>query len=290
MPIVNLNEMIKKAHNGKYAIPHFNVNNLEQIRAVLQGAQLENSPVIVAVSRGAAKYMGSFKVAANLTKNLVQDLKITIPVAIHVDHGDYDDCMKGIEAGFTSVMFDGSALSFEENLKKSKEIREITLQKDISLEVEVGIIGGKEEHVEGGDGELADIEECKKMQEIKPNILAAGIGNIHGSYPETWKGLNFDRLDEIQEATRQTLPLVLHGGSGIPKEQVKKAISLGVAKLNIGTQLQIVGSDAISEYIKSDKFSQKSGKDVRKLNLPSIAAMEKFVAEMISFCGSKEKA
>lgn len=288
MVLVSAKEMIEKAHEGHYAIPAFNTNNLEWTKCILQACEEMKSPVIIQSSEGAAKYMGSFKMVADLVKDLHDAMGITIPVALHLDHGTYEGAQKCIEDGFTSVMFDGSHYDFEENLQKSKEIIELAHAKGISVECEVGGIGGTEDGVTS-NGELADPEECKKIAELGVDFLAAGIGNIHGKYPENWAGLNFDRLNEINEAVNGK-PLVLHGGSGIPFDQVAKAISMGVSKINVNTELQLVFAEATRKYIEEGKDLEGKGYDPRKLLKPGCDAVIAKAKELIKAFGSDNKA
>lgn len=288
MKLVSATEMLKKARDGKYAVAAININNLEWTRAILETAQEENSPIILGVSEGAAKYMGGFKVAANMVNALIETLNITVPVALHLDHGSYNGCLGCIEAGFSSVMFDGSHSPLEENLRQTREMVEIAHSKGISIEAEVGTIGGEEDGIVGS-GELADPNECRMLAECGIDFLAAGIGNIHGKYPENWAGLNFERLQEVKEAALN-LPLVLHGGTGIPEEQIRKAISLGVAKINVNTELQIVFAEATRKYIEEGKDLEGKGFDPRKLLKPGFDAMKDIVRTKIRMFGSNNKA
>ena len=261
--LVSATEMINKAHEGHYAIPQYNINNMEWIIAILKGCQATNSPVILGVSEGAGKYMQGYKNVVGMVKNIHDKLGITVPVAIHLDHGSYQGAIDCIEAGFTSVMFDGSHFDFDENVAKSKEIIALAHSKGISVECEVGGIGGEEDGVVSS-GELADPEECGAVAGLGVDFLAAGIGNIHGKYPANWAGLSFDQLEKIQASTNGK-PLVLHGGSGIPVEQVKKAISLGVSKVNVNTELQLEFAAATRKYIEEGKDQIGKGYDPRKL-------------------------
>ena len=288
MAIVSAAEMLKKAHSGHYAVGAFNTNNLEWTKAILLAAEETKSPVIIGVSEGAAKYMCGFKSVAEMIKNLHDALKITVPVAIHLDHGTYDGSKQAIEAGFTSVMFDGSHYDFEENLQKSKEIIEFAHKKNISVECEVGGIGGEEDGVTSL-GELANPDECKTIADLGVDFLAAGIGNIHGKYPSDWAGLSFNVLEDIDKKTGDT-PLVLHGGSGIPLDQVKRAITLGVSKINVNTELKLVFAKATREYILADKDLQGKGYDPRKLLAPGSEAIKSKVASMMNDFGSTNKA
>ena len=289
MPLVSATKMINDAHKGHYAICAFNINNLEWTKSILEACEKAKAPVILEVSEGANKYMCGFKTVANMVKNIVEFLGITIPVALHLDHGTYEGAKAAIEAGYTSVMFDGSHYPFEENLEKSKEIIALAHSKGISVECEVGGIGGTEDGVTS-NGELADPEECATIAGLGVDFLAAGIGNIHGPYPEDWAGLNFDRLAEIQKATNGK-PLVLHGGSGIPQEQVKKAISLGVSKVNVNTELQLEFAAATRKYIEAGKDQAGKGYDPRKLLKPGTDAIQAKVEDMVTnFFGSAGKA
>lgn len=286
--LVSATEMLKKAHEGHYAVAQFNINNLEWTKSVLKACEEMQSPVILGVSEGAAKYMCGFKTVAAMVKEIHDQMGITVPVALHLDHGSYDGAKACIEAGFTSVMFDGSHYSIEENIEKSKEIIEYAHSKGISVECEVGGIGGEEDGVTSM-GEVADPEECRKINELGVDFLAAGIGNIHGKYPENWAGLNFDALAKIQEATNGR-PLVLHGGSGIPKDQVKKAISLGVSKINVNTELQLEFAAATRKYIEEGKDLQGKGYDPRKLLAPGAEAIVNKCKAMVEEFGSAHKA
>ena len=286
--LVNASEMLKKAKAGHYAVGQFNINNLEWTKAILLTAQELNSPVILGVSEGAGKYMCGFKNVVAMVKEIHDYLGITVPVALHLDHGSYEGAKACIEAGFTSVMFDGSHYAFEENLEKSKEMIELAHSKGISIECEVGGIGGEEDGVTSM-GELADPAECATIANLGVDFLAAGIGNIHGKYPADWAGLNFDRLGEIQESTNGK-PLVLHGGSGIPAEQVAKAISLGVSKINVNTELQLEFAAATRKYIEAGKDLEGKGYDPRKLLKPGADAIQAKVVAMMEQFGSAGKA
>lgn len=288
MGLVSAKEMLEKAHEGHYAVGQFNINNLEWTREILLAAQEANSPVILGVSEGAAKYMTGFKTVSAMVSAMVDSLGITVPVALHLDHGTFEGAKAAIDAGFSSIMFDGSHYPFEENLEKSKEIIEICHSKGISVECEVGAIGGEEDGVVGG-GEVADPQECKTIAELGVDMLAAGIGNIHGKYPENWKGLNFDVLKEIQNVTNGK-PLVLHGGSGIPQEQILKAISMGVSKINVNTELQLEFAAATRKYVEEGKDLEGKGYDPRKLLAPGCAAIRAKVKEMMKEFGSVDKA
>ncbi|EUJ42012.1 class II fructose-bisphosphate aldolase [Brochothrix campestris] len=288
MALVSAEQMLKDARAAQYAVGAFNTNNLEWTKAILAGAQASNSPVMIQTSMGAAKYMGGYKVCVDLVKNLIDSMGITVPVALHLDHGDYADALECIEVGYTSVMFDGSHLPFEENLEKAKEVVAKAHAKGVSVECEVGSIGGEEDGVIG-TGELASPEECKVIADLGIDFLAAGIGNIHGSYPANWTGLSFDTLGAIADIT-DGIPLVLHGGSGIPVEQVKKAISLGVSKINVNTECQEVFAAATRKYIEEGKDLEGKGFDPRKLLAPGTTAVTELVKQRIEWFGSKGKA
>lgn len=288
MVLVPAKDMLVKAKNGGYAVAQFNINNLEWTKAILEACQEANSPVILGVSEGAAKYMTGFKTVAAMVDAMVDSMKITVPVALHLDHGSYQGTQDAIAAGFSSVMFDGSHYPFEENIEKSKEMIALAHSKGISIECEVGSIGGEEDGVIGA-GELADPKECQTMAELGIDFLAAGIGNIHGKYPENWAGLSFTTLEAIANATNG-MPLVLHGGTGIPADQIKKAISLGVSKINVNTELQLVFSQATREYIEAGKDLQGKGFDPRKLLAPGFDAIKAMVNEKIDIFGSRNKA
>ncbi|MCI8922146.1 class II fructose-1,6-bisphosphate aldolase [Oscillospiraceae bacterium 21-37] len=288
MSLVSAKEMLQKAKAGKYAVGQFNINNLEWTKAVLLTAQECNSPVILGVSEGAGKYMCGYNTVVGMVKGMMETLGITVPVALHLDHGSYEGALKCIEAGFSSVMFDGSHYPIDENIEKTKEIIRIAGEKGISVEAEVGSIGGEEDGVVGG-GEVADPDECKMIADLGVDMLAAGIGNIHGVYPENWQGLNFDVLAQIQEKTG-TMPLVLHGGTGIPEEMVKKAISLGVSKVNVNTECQLSFAAATRKYIEEGKDKQGKGFDPRKLLAPGTEAIKATVKEKMELFGSVGKA
>ena len=288
MALVSATEMLNKAHEGHYAVGAFNINNMEWTKAILLAAEEAKSPVMLGVSEGAAKYMCGFKTVVAMVKEIHDNLGITVPVALHLDHGSYDGAKACIEAGFTSVMFDGSHYAFEENLEKSKEMIELAHSKGLSIECEVGGIGGEEDGVTSM-GELADPQECKTIAELGVDFLAAGIGNIHGKYPADWAGLNFERLGEIQNVTNGK-PLVLHGGSGIPADQIAKAISLGVSKINVNTELQLVFAAATREYIEAGKDTEGKGYDPRKLLKPGADAIKAKVIAMMEEFGSAGKA
>jgi len=286
--LVSAKEMLQKARDEKYAVGQFNINNLEWTKAVLLTAEENNSPVILGVSEGAGKYMGGYKTVVGMVKGMIEGLNITVPVAIHLDHGSYDGALKSIEAGFTSVMFDGSHYSIEENVAKTKEIVDLAHSKGISVEAEVGSIGGEEDGVVG-TGEVADPAECKMIADLGIDMLAAGIGNIHGKYPENWAGLSFDTLEAINNATG-TMPLVLHGGTGIPADMIQKAISLGVSKINVNTECQLSFAAATREYIEAGKDLQGKGFDPRKLLAPGFEAIKATVKEKMELFGSINKA
>ena len=288
MVLVSAKEMIEKAHEGHYAIGAFNINNMEWTKAILAACQQANSPVILQVSEGAAKYMCGFKQCADMVKNIHDHMGITVPVALHLDHGTFEGAKACIEAGFTSVMFDGTHYDFAENLEKSKEIIKLAHSQGVSVECEVGGIGGTEDGVTS-NGELADPKECAEIASLGVDFLAAGIGNIHGVYPADWAGLNFERLSEIDAAVNGK-PLVLHGGSGIPFDQVHKAITMGVSKINVNTDLQIVFAKATREYIEAGKDQQGKGFDPRKLLKPGADAIVAKVIEMVNQFGSADKA
>ena len=288
MALVSAKDMIEKAHAGHYAVGAFNINNMEWTKAILLAAEEAKSPVMLGVSEGAGKYMCGFKNVVAMVKEIHDYLGITVPVALHLDHGSYEGAKACIEAGFTSVMFDGSHYAFEENLEKSKEMIELAHSKGISIECEVGGIGGEEDGVTSM-GELADPAECATIANLGVDFLAAGIGNIHGKYPADWAGLNFDRLGEIQESTNGK-PLVLHGGSGIPAEQVAKAISLGVSKINVNTELQLEFAAATRKYIEAGKDLEGKGYDPRKLLKPGADAIQAKVVAMMEQFGSAGKA
>ena len=288
MVLVSATEMIKKAHEGHYAVGAFNINNMEWIKSILAAAEEAKSPVMLGVSEGAGKYMAGYKNVVAMVKEIHDSMGITVPVALHLDHGSYEGAKACIEAGFTSVMFYGSHYDFEENVAKSKEILALAHSKGISVECEVGGIGGTEDGVTS-NGELADPQECATIAGLGVDFLAAGIGNIHGKYPADWKGLNFDRLAEIQASTNGK-PLVLHGGSGIPADQIAKAISLGVSKINVNTELQLVFADATRKYIEAGKDLEGKGYDPRKLLAPGAKAITEKVIAMMNQFGSANKA
>ena len=288
MGLVSAKEMLQKAKAGHYAVGQFNINNLEWTKAILEVAQEKKSPVILGVSEGAGKYMGGYKTVVGMVNGLIDELNITVPVALHLDHGSYEACYKCIKAGFSSVMFDGSHLPFDENLAKTTELVHVTSQLGLSLEAEVGSIGGEEDGVIG-QGECADPMECKTIADLGVSMLAAGIGNIHGKYPENWAGLSFETLDAIQAQTGD-MPLVLHGGTGIPADQVKKAISLGVAKVNVNTECQLCFQAEVRKYIEAGKDLEGKGFDPRKLLAPGVAGIKAVVVEKMELFGSVGKA
>ena len=286
--LVSAKEMLTKAKAGKYAVGQFNINNLEWTKAILLTAQELNSPVILGVSEGAGKYMAGYKTIVGMVNGMLEELKITVPVALHLDHGSYEACYKCIEAGFSSVMFDGSHYPIEENVAKTTELIGVCNEKGLSLEAEVGSIGGEEDGVVGM-GECADPDECKMIADLGVTMLAAGIGNIHGKYPANWQGLSFDTLDAIQQKTGE-MPLVLHGGTGIPADMIKKAISLGVAKINVNTECQLSFAAATRKYIEEGKDLQGKGFDPRKILAPGFEAIKATVKEKMELFGSVGKA
>ena len=286
--LVSAKEMLDKAKAGHYAVGQFNINNLEWTKAILLTAQENNSPVILGVSEGAGKYMAGYKTVVGMVNGMLEELNITVPVALHLDHGSYEACYKCIDAGFSSVMFDGSHYPIEENVAKTKELVKVCNDKGLSVEAEVGAIGGEEDGVVGM-GECADPEECKAIADLGVSMLAAGIGNIHGKYPENWAGLSFETLDAIQKLTGD-MPLVLHGGTGIPDEMIKKAISLGVAKINVNTECQIVFAEATRKYIEEGKDLVGKGFDPRKVLAPGFEAIKAKVKEKMEIFGSIDKA
>ena len=286
--LVSAKEMLTKAKQGKYAVGQFNINNLEWTKAILLTAQECNSPVILGVSEGAGKYMCGYKTVVGMVNGMLEELNITVPVALHLDHGSYDACYKCIEAGFSSVMFDGSHYPIEENIAKTTELVKVCEEKGLSLEAEVGAIGGEEDGVVG-NGECADPNECKMIADLGVTMLAAGIGNIHGKYPANWKGLSFETLDAVQQQTGD-MPLVLHGGTGIPEDMIKKAISLGVAKINVNTECQLAFAAATRGYVEAGKDLQGKGFDPRKLLAPGVEAIKATVKEKMELFGSVNKA
>lgn len=287
--LVSAKDMLDKARREKYAVGQFNINNLEWTKAILLTAQESNSPVILGVSQGAGNYMTGFKTVSSMVSAMIEDLNITVPVALHLDHGTYEAAKECIEAGFSSIMFDGSHYSINENIEKTKELVNICNEKGISLEAEVGSIGGEEDGVIGA-GEIADPNECKQIADLGVTMLAAGIGNIHGKYPENWAGLNFEALAKIEEAVGTSMPLVLHGGTGIPDDSIKKAISLGVSKINVNTELQLVFAEATRKYIEEGNDLKGKGFDPRKILAPGVDAIKAQVKEKIELFGSFNKA
>jgi fructose-bisphosphate aldolase class II len=286
--LVSAKEMLDKAKAGHYAVGQFNINNLEWTKAVLLTAQECNSPVILGVSEGAGKYMTGYKTVAAMVKAMIEELNITVPVALHLDHGSYEGCLKCVEAGFSSIMFDGSHYPIDENVAKTTELVALAHSKGMSIEAEVGSIGGEEDGVIGA-GECADPQECKAIADLGVDMLAAGIGNIHGKYPANWAGLSFETLDAIQQLTGE-MPLVLHGGTGIPEDMIKKAISLGVAKINVNTECQLSFADATRKYIEAGKDLEGKGFDPRKLLLPGTEAIKATVKEKMELFGSVNRA
>ena len=288
MPLVNAKEMLTKAKAGHYAVGQFNINNLEWTKAILLTAQELNSPVILGVSEGAGKYMCGYKTVVGMVNGMLEELKITVPVALHLDHGSYEGAKACIAAGFSSIMFDGSHYPIEENVEKTKELVATCEELGLSIEAEVGSIGGEEDGVIGA-GECADPAECKMIADLGVTMLAAGIGNIHGKYPDNWAGLSFETLDAIQQLTGE-MPLVLHGGTGIPADMIKKAISLGVSKINVNTECQLAFAAATREYIEAGKDLQGKGFDPRKLLAPGFQAIKDTVKEKMELFGSVDKA
>ena len=286
--LVSAKEMLTKAREGKYAVGQFNINNLEWTKTILLTAQELNSPVILGVSEGAGKYMGGFKTVSGMVNGLLEGLNITVPVALHLDHGTYEGCYKCIEAGFSSIMFDGSHYPIAENVEKTTELVKICNEKGLSLEAEVGAIGGEEDGVIGM-GECAAPNECKSIADLGVTMLAAGIGNIHGKYPANWPGLSFETLAAVKEKVGD-MPLVLHGGTGIPEDMIKKAISLGVAKINVNTECQLAFAAAVRKYIEAGKDLEGKGFDPRKLLAPGCDAIKETVREKIELFGSANKA
>ncbi len=286
--LVSAKEMLDKAKAGHYAVGQFNINNLEWTRSVLLTAEECKSPVILGVSEGAGKYMTGYKTVAAMVKAMIEELNITVPVALHLDHGSYEGCLKCVEAGFSSIMFDGSHYAIDENVAKTTELVALAHKNGMSIEAEVGSIGGEEDGVIG-KGECADPEECKRIADLGVDMLAAGIGNIHGKYPANWEGLSFETLDAIQKLTGD-MPLVLHGGTGIPEDMIKKAISLGVAKINVNTECQLSFADATRKYIEAGKDLEGKGFDPRKLLAPGAEAIKATVKEKMELFGSVGKA
>lgn len=286
--LVSAKDMLTKAKQEKYAVGQFNINNLEWTKAILLTAQENNSPVILGVSEGAGRYMGGFNSVVGMVNGLLKDLNITVPVALHLDHGSYEGALKAIEAGFSSIMFDGSHYPIEENIEKTKEIVALAAEKGFSVEAEVGSIGGEEDGVVG-TGDIADPQECKAIADLGVTMLAAGIGNIHGKYPENWQGLNFETLNAIQKLTGE-MPLVLHGGTGIPLDMIQEAVSLGVAKINVNTECQLSFAAATRKYIEAGKDLEGKGFDPRKLLAPGTEAIKETVKEKMELFGSINKA
>ena len=286
--LVSAKEMLTKAKAGHYAVGQFNINNLEWTKSILQTAQELESPVILGVSEGAGKYMCGYKTIVGMVKGMIEELNITVPVALHLDHGSFEGAKACINAGFSSIMFDGSSLPIDENVQKTTELVNACNILGLSLEAEVGSIGGEEDGVIGA-GECADPDECKKVADLGVTMLAAGIGNIHGKYPENWAGLSFETLDAIQAKTGD-MPLVLHGGTGIPADMIKKAISLGVAKINVNTECQLAFQEATRKYIEEGKDLQGKGFDPRKLLAPGAEAIKATVKEKMELFGSVGKA
>lgn len=286
--LVSATEMLKKAVEGHYAVGQFNINNLEWTKAILLTAQENNSPVILGVSEGAGKYMTGFKTVQAMVEAMIDELNITVPVALHLDHGTYEGCYKCVKAGFSSIMFDGSHFPIDENVEKTTELVHVAHNLGLSIEAEVGSIGGEEDGVIGA-GEIADPNECKRIADLGVDFLAAGIGNIHGKYPANWKGLDFDALAKVKELVGD-LPLVLHGGTGIPADMIKKAISLGVAKINVNTECQLYFQEATRKYIEAGKDQQGKGFDPRKLLAPGFEAIKVIVKEKMELFGSIDKA
>ncbi len=286
--LVSARDMLEKARDGKYAVGQFNINNLEWTKSILLTAEELKSPVILGVSEGAGKYMTGYKTVVGMVNGMLEELNITVPVALHLDHGSYDGCLKCIEAGFSSVMFDGSHYPIDENVAKTTELVKICKDKGLSLEAEVGSIGGEEDGVVGM-GECADPDECKAIADLGIDFLAAGIGNIHGKYPENWQGLSFETLAAVKEKVGD-MPLVLHGGTGIPADMIKKAISLGVAKINVNTECQLAFAEATRKYVEAGKDLQGKGFDPRKLLAPGAEAIKATVKEKMELFGSVGKA
>ena len=286
--LVSATEMLKKAKAGHYAVGQFNINNLEWTKAILLTAKECKSPVILGVSEGAGKYMGGYTTVVGMVNGLLKDLDIDVPVALHLDHGSFEGCYKCIEAGFSSIMFDGSHYAIDENVAKTKELVAVAHGKGMSIEAEVGSIGGEEDGVVGA-GECADPNECKAIADLGVDFLAAGIGNIHGKYPENWQGLSFETLDAVQQKTGD-LPLVLHGGTGIPADMIKKAISLGVAKINVNTECQLAFAEATRKYVEAGKDLEGKGFDPRKLLAPGVEGIKATVKEKMELFGSVGKA
>ncbi|MDW2834532.1 class II fructose-1,6-bisphosphate aldolase [Mesomycoplasma ovipneumoniae] len=287
MNLQNTKAMLEKARKNKYAIPHININNLEWTKAALLGAQAKKSPLIIATSEGALKYMGGLKTVYNLVTNLIEFLEISVPVALHLDHGSFETCKKALETGFTSVMYDGSREEFSKNLELTRQIVELANSKNATVEAEVGQIGGEEDGIIG-NGEIANVDQAYEISKTGITCLAAGIGNIHGVYPPSWKSLDFDVLDQISEKTQ--LPLVLHGGSGLPKDQIQKAIKLGIAKINVNTELQQANAAAVTDFVVSGKIKEGKNFDPRKLLAPGTKAIQELVEAKIVEFGSENQA
>lgn len=288
MKLVSAKEMLNKARKEGYAVAQININNLEWTQSALKAAQELNSPIILGVSEGAGRYMGGYKTVVNLVKNLMEYYKITVPVSLHLDHGTFEGSMRALEAGFSSIMFDGSSYPIEENVEKTREVIKKAHALGVSVEAEVGGIGGEEDGVTSA-GELADVEECKMIARLGVDLFAAGIGNIHGTYPKDWQGLNFELLEEISEAVGK-IPLVLHGGTGIPEEQILKSIKLGVSKINVNTECQLAFSAATRKYILEGYDLKGKGFDPRKLLKPGADAIIEVVKEKLTMFGSVNKA
>ncbi len=286
--LVSAKEMLTKARDGKYAVGQFNINNLEWTKSILLTAEELKSPVILGVSEGAGKYMTGYKTVVGMVNGMLEELKITVPVALHLDHGTFEGAQKCIRAGFSSIMFDGSHYPIEENIEKTKILVNACDVLGISIEAEVGSIGGEEDGVVGM-GECADPKECKKIADLGVTMLAAGIGNIHGKYPANWPGLSFETLEAVKKEVGD-MPLVLHGGTGIPEDMIKKAISLGVAKINVNTECQLSFADATRKYIEAGKDQQGKGFDPRKLLAPGAEAIKATVKEKMELFGSVGKA
>lgn len=286
--LVSSKKMLQDAFEGKYAVGQFNINNLEWTKAILLTAQENQSPVILGVSEGAGKYMGGYRTIVGMVNGMIEDLNITVPVSVHLDHGSFEGAKKAIDAGFLSVMFDGSHYAIDENIQKTKDIIEIATAKGVSVEAEVGSIGGEEDGVVGS-GEIADPNECKQIADLGVTMLAAGIGNIHGKYPANWTGLNFEALSNIKDVTGQ-MPLVLHGGTGIPVDMIKEAISLGVAKINVNTECQLTFAAATRVYFEEKKDLEGKGFDPRKILGPGFEAIKTTVKEKMEIFGSVGKA
>ncbi|AXE60721.1 fructose-bisphosphate aldolase [[Mycoplasma] phocae] len=288
MKLVNINHMLKKAYQEKYAVAHININNLEWTKSALEVADELKAPIIISASVGAVKYFGGYHVVSELVKSLIVDLNIKTEVALHLDHGNYDDCIKALEAGFSSIMYDGSHEIFSENYKNTKQLILLAHSQNASIEAEIGTIGGEEDGIISSGQLVSNIDEAIQMQQLGIDALAVGINNIHGKYPSYWKSLNFDILNQINEACR--IPLVLHGGSGIPKDQVQTAISLGIAKININTELQIANAEAIKEFVISKKIDKNKNYDPRKIANFGMQALKKVLKEKFAEFGSIGKA